>query len=119
MRVTRGNQHDYLGMGLDYTIHGEVKVTMAEYLKGVIQEFPEVITGTATSPAADHLFDVRYDQERPPPKEGMKSRSTNQWHSCSSPVPDQEKIYKRLWHALPCASEALARVIGGGGSNEF
>jgi hypothetical protein len=43
---------------------------MVEHLKGVIHEFPKAITGTATSPVADHLFDVRYDQERFPLEEG-------------------------------------------------
>jgi hypothetical protein len=34
-------------------------VTMLEYIKNIIRDFPEEITGTKTSPAADHLFTVR------------------------------------------------------------
>jgi hypothetical protein len=64
MRVSRGKRHDYLGMDLDFTVKGEVQVTMIPFLKGVITDFPEEITGTATSPAAAHLFDVRADEDR-------------------------------------------------------
>jgi hypothetical protein len=34
-------------------------VTMMEYIKTILTDFPEEITGTKTSPAADHLFLVR------------------------------------------------------------
>jgi hypothetical protein len=64
MRVSQGRVHDYLGMTLDFTKKGEVKVTMIDYLKGVINDFPEKITGTAMSPATTNLYDVRPDEER-------------------------------------------------------
>jgi hypothetical protein len=64
MRVSRGKRHDYLGMDLDFTVKGEVQVTMIPFLKGIITYFLEEITGTATSPAASHLFDVRPDEDR-------------------------------------------------------
>jgi hypothetical protein len=63
MRISRGNRHDYLGMDLDYSVPGEVPVTMVDYLKRVITEFPEVITGGAASPAAEKLFTVRPEEE--------------------------------------------------------
>ena len=34
---------------------------MIKYLHKVIKEFPEGITGSAATPAADHLFQVRED----------------------------------------------------------
>jgi hypothetical protein len=46
-------------MDLDFTVKGEVQVTIIPFLKGVITDFPEEITGTATSPVVAHLFDVR------------------------------------------------------------
>lgn len=64
VRVSRGKVHDYLGMNLDYTDRGKVKISMVPFLKQVIDEFPEAITGSAASPAAAHLFDVRDDAER-------------------------------------------------------
>jgi hypothetical protein len=63
MRVSRGKEHDYLGMDLDYSVPGEVKVTMVYFLKRVITKFPEEITGTASSPAAERLFTVRPNGE--------------------------------------------------------
>jgi hypothetical protein len=64
MRVSRGRVQDYLGMTLDFTKKGEVKVTMIDYLKKVISDFPEEITGTAVNPATTNLYDVRADDER-------------------------------------------------------
>jgi hypothetical protein len=40
MRVSRGKRHDYLGMDLDHSVTGEVQVTMVDYLKRIITEFP-------------------------------------------------------------------------------
>jgi hypothetical protein len=45
MRTSQGKKHDYLGINLEYSVPGEVKVSMVDYLKRVITKFPEVITG--------------------------------------------------------------------------
>ena len=37
---------------------------MIPYSKEIIDDFPEPITSTAPTPAADHLFTVRPDEER-------------------------------------------------------
>jgi hypothetical protein len=66
MRLSRGNKHDYLGMDLDYSNVGEVKITMINYLKGVLDDFPEAIVSTAATPAADHLFTIRPKNECKP-----------------------------------------------------
>jgi len=55
----RGKVHDYLGMIFDFLPKGKVMVTMMEYIKNIIKDFPEEIIGTKTSPAMDHLFTVR------------------------------------------------------------
>jgi hypothetical protein len=47
MHMSRGLVHDYIGMTIDYTTRGEVKVKMVDYLKGVFGDFTEVIDGTA------------------------------------------------------------------------
>jgi hypothetical protein len=64
MRVSRGRIHDYLGITSDFTKKGEVKVTMIDYLKGLINDFPEETTGTAMSPATTNLYDVRPNEAR-------------------------------------------------------
>jgi hypothetical protein len=59
LTTTRGRVHEYLGMTLDYTVRGKVKIDMTEYLqKKVLDEMPEDMDGTATSPAAAHLFEI-------------------------------------------------------------
>jgi hypothetical protein len=53
----QGKVHDYLGMIFDYSEKG-MMINMIEYIKSIINNFPEEITAVRTSPAADHLFTV-------------------------------------------------------------
>ena len=46
MHRLRGLRHDYLGIWLDYSIPGEVRISMEEYLMGVLDDFREDITDT-------------------------------------------------------------------------
>ena len=62
--VSRGLVHDYLGMDLDYSEKGKVKISMVNFLKKCVSDFPEVITGGAPTPATDRLFDVRPKHEQ-------------------------------------------------------
>ncbi len=55
----QGKVHDYLSMIFDFSAKGKVMVTMIEYIKNIIKDFPEEITMTNMSPATDHLFMVR------------------------------------------------------------
>ncbi|VEU33958.1 unnamed protein product [Pseudo-nitzschia multistriata] len=66
---TRGKIHDYVGMTLDYSESGKVKLSMFDYLEEIIQNLPDSLKGTAVTPAADHLFKVneacpRLDEEQ-------------------------------------------------------
>jgi hypothetical protein len=56
----QGKVHDYLGMIFEFSTKGKVMVAMMEYIKTILNNFPETITGTKTSTAVDHLFMVRY-----------------------------------------------------------
>ena len=61
MKLCRGKVHDYLGMSLEYTIKGEVKITMIPYIKEMIQDFREHNTRLdkkENTPSADFLFKV-------------------------------------------------------------
>ena len=40
-----------------------LEVSMFQYLDGIIDEFPEFITGKTATPAAYHLFSVRDAEE--------------------------------------------------------
>jgi hypothetical protein len=54
-----GKVHDYLGMIFEFSPKGKVMVSMMEYIKSIIKDFPEEILGMIMSPAVDHLFTVR------------------------------------------------------------
>ncbi len=54
-----GTVHDYLGMTFDYSFGKEVQINMWDFLKKVIEEFPEEITGVCATPANDYLFKVQ------------------------------------------------------------
>jgi hypothetical protein len=56
LTIYRGKIHDYLGMTLDYSEPGYVKLDMTAYLQKLFEEMPEEFDGTATSPAAAYLF---------------------------------------------------------------
>ena len=47
-------------MDFKFMENGSLEVSMFRYLDSIIDEFPELITGKAATPAADHLFSVRY-----------------------------------------------------------
>ena len=56
LNISRGDVHEYLGMKLDFSEPGQVTVTMIDYIQGVLHDIPSDMVGTATSPAANHLF---------------------------------------------------------------
>jgi hypothetical protein len=61
MTVSRGKIHRYLGTTLDYTVCGQVKITMFEYVDEILTAFDKAEPkqgGTKTSAAPDSLFKV-------------------------------------------------------------
>ena len=58
-----GNKHDYLGMDFEFMYNGSLEVSMFKYLDSIIDEFLELITGKAATPAEDHIFSVRNADE--------------------------------------------------------
>jgi hypothetical protein len=61
MTVSRGKIHKYLGMTLDYTVRGQVKITMFDYIDEILTAFDKEEPkgrGTNTSAAPDSLFKV-------------------------------------------------------------
>jgi hypothetical protein len=63
LNATRDPIHDYLGMNINLSTPGNVSFDMIPYIKKIIADFPEKITGVASSPAADHLFKIRPPDE--------------------------------------------------------
>ena len=58
--ATRGKVHDYLGMILDFSTDGKVKVDMRQYIQNMISEFDqnELQGARVSTPAGEHLFKI-------------------------------------------------------------
>jgi hypothetical protein len=55
--ATRGKIHDYLAMKLDFTTRGKLKVNMTEYVKSMVNDFPEELS-KSNYPWNENLFKV-------------------------------------------------------------
>ena len=72
VKTTRGKVHEYLGIKLDYTNPGEVAIDMSDYMKSMVDGFPQgsvQMRTKVTSPWNDNLF--RVDPNSPPLNEEM------------------------------------------------
>jgi hypothetical protein len=57
---SRGKIHNYLGMTLDFSVPGTLKVLMDDYIKMVLADVPpELKARKAATPDVNYLFDVR------------------------------------------------------------
>ena len=50
-------------MHLDYSEKGKFKISINDYMDKIINEFPEVIKRTASTPAVDYLLQIRDETE--------------------------------------------------------
>ena len=57
LAVDTGLFHTYLGIDFDYSVSGEVSVSMINYFKDIVSDFPDELKQVNT-PAGVHLFDV-------------------------------------------------------------
>ena len=57
--VRRGEFNDYFGMDLNNSEQGTVKVSMIKYLGSVLQELPDYLGATTSTPASGHIFRVK------------------------------------------------------------
>jgi len=67
MVVSRGKIHKYLGMTLDYSVRGQVKISMFEYIDEILTAFDKAEPkggGTKSSAAPDNLFTINEDCEK-------------------------------------------------------
>ena len=49
MAIHQCKKHDYLGMKLDFTKKGKVKIGMTEYVESMLEVFPKKIKRTDTA----------------------------------------------------------------------
>jgi hypothetical protein len=66
VKVTRGKCHSYLGMHFEYTDDGKVIISMKDFMRKLIEEFPEKITKTSPTPATDDFFAMGEETKLPP-----------------------------------------------------
>ena len=55
--------HDYLGVDMDYSSKGKVRVSMIKYLSNILDGFSKELGKPVSDPAADHLFQIRDEKE--------------------------------------------------------
>ena len=58
-----GKKHDYLGMTLDYSIKGNLKVDMKQYVKDVVESFPGNLSEKIDSPWNTRLFNINDESQ--------------------------------------------------------
>ena len=63
MVSTRGKIYEYLGMTIDFADTGKVKITMHDYVDEMISELPTKIIGEPATPASNHLYKIRNDDD--------------------------------------------------------
>ena len=67
MKVSRGKVHEYLGMTLDYSVKGQVRISMFKYIDEVLEAFDKAEpkgSGTKSCAAPGNLFVVDEDCEK-------------------------------------------------------
>jgi hypothetical protein len=63
LKKSSGGMHDYLGMALDFSTPGMLKVLIVDYVKSILADVPPKLKARkAAAPAANHLLDVREDE---------------------------------------------------------
>ena len=70
-----GKVHKYLGMTLDYTIRGQVKISMFNYVNEILTAFDKADpkgSGTKNSAAPDNLFKVDEDCKKLQPDKAVE-----------------------------------------------
>ena len=58
MEVQRRELHNYLGIGIDYSKRGSVKMSIIKYICKILKDLPEEINLPSANPASEHLLQV-------------------------------------------------------------
>ena len=69
MKVSRGKVHKYLGMTIDFSVKGQCKISMFDYIEEILKAFEKVApkeTGTKSSAAPKDLFALDESCEKLP-----------------------------------------------------
>jgi len=66
LTTTRRKVLEYLGMTLDYSIRGKVKISMYEYIEKMLSELPLDMNGSTKTPVVSHLFSINLEAKKLP-----------------------------------------------------
>ena len=100
LTVNRGKVHDYLGMDLDFSIKGKVKIGQIKYTQKMIDEFPEPITYSATTPTSEYLYTIRNPTDAKPLDASRKTAFVHTVaHRAFSSANVLVVIFKMRWHS--------------------
>jgi hypothetical protein len=91
--------HDYLGMDLDFSIKGKVKIGQIKYTRKMIDEFPKPITYSAATPATDYLYTIRNPTEAKPLDASRKTAFVHTVAQGFSSANVLVVIFKMQWHS--------------------
>ncbi len=75
MTVSRGKLHKYLGMTLDYSVRGQIKISMIDYVDEILTAFKKAEpkgAGIKTNAAPENLFRVDEDCEKLSPNKAVE-----------------------------------------------
>lgn len=62
LSVNLGKRHSYLGQTLDFSVPGEVQVTMEGYVRDLLELYE--VKGSRATPATERLFEISADSEK-------------------------------------------------------
>ena len=65
LTVRRGNVHEYLGMTVDFSTPGEVRLNLYDMIQRLINSLPDEMIGEKNTAAPTYLFDTSNDDESP------------------------------------------------------
>ena len=66
VKITRGKYHEYLGMKLDYSQAGSIKIDMVDYVRTMVESFPSKFPGGAKVSTSfnEKLFTVNVKSQK-------------------------------------------------------
>ena len=99
-KVHRGEVHPYLGMTLDFSKVGKVKVTMEGYVTNMLDEYE--IDGTAKTPATSKLYEIDESSEK------LSKENAEKFHSRTAKL---LYLAKRVRPDILCAVNFLTTRV--------
>ena len=97
-------------MTLDYNKPGKVKTDMTKYIQtNILDDLPDILNGTAVTPAANHLFEINEDFKN------LDKSTAELFHHIVAQLLFWENMVALIslqqWHSQPLGSKNLTKTI--------